>query len=185
MNYSLMTSIADPTRMDDAVADATGVLRNIRRLKAREPNDFEITKSNGMLEQLKEMTTELRVATIAIVMMTLLGAAIGLMNIMLVSVTERTKEIGVRKALGATQFNILFQFLMEAVVITLMGGFVGIILGILVGIGVAVWIKGVFVIPYFWIAFAIFVCLVVGTLSGLYPALKASRLDPIESLRYE
>jgi len=185
MNYSLMTSISDPTLMDDAVAEATGVLRNIRRIKAREPNDFEITKSNGMLEKLKDMTTELRVATLAIVMMTLLGAAIGLMNIMLVSVTERTREIGVRKALGATQFNILFQFLMEAVVITLLGGLVGIILGIIVGILVANWIEGEFVIPFNWIALAIFVCVVVGTMSGLYPALKASRLDPIESLRYE
>ncbi len=184
-SYSLMTSIADPTQMDDAIADATGVLRNIRRLKAREPNDFEITNSSGILETLKEMTTELRLATIAIVMMTLLGAAIGLMNIMLVSVTERTREIGVRKALGATQFNILFQFLMEAVVITLLGGLVGIILGVIVGIVVAHLIDGVFVVPFNWIALAIFVCLVVGTLSGLYPALKASRLDPIESLRYE
>lgn len=184
-NYSLMASIKDPTQMDNAVAEATGLMRNIRSLKATQENDFDIRKSDGILQTLKEITTELRIATIAIALMTLLGAAIGLMNIMLVSVTERTREIGVRKALGATQFNILFQFLMEAVVITILGGILGIILGILVGFGVAHAIKGEFIIPFNWMALGIFVCIVVGTLSGLYPALKASRLDPIESLRYE
>ncbi len=184
-NYSLLASIKDPTQMDNAVAEATGLMRNIRSLKATQENDFDIRKSDGILQTLKEITTELRIATIAIALMTLLGAAIGLMNIMLVSVTERTREIGVRKALGATQFNILFQFLMEAVVITILGGILGIILGILVGFGVAHAIKGEFIIPFNWMALGIFVCIVVGTLSGLYPALKASRLDPIESLRYE
>lgn len=184
-NYSLMASIKDPVQMDNAVAEATGLMRNIRSLKATQENDFDIRKSDGILQTLKEITTELRIATIAIALMTLLGAAIGLMNIMLVSVTERTREIGVRKALGATQFNILFQFLMEAVVITIMGGILGIILGILVGFGVAKAIDGEFIIPFNWMALGIFVCIVVGTLSGLYPALKASRLDPIESLRYE
>jgi len=184
-NYSLLASISDPTRMDDAVADATGTMRNIRRLKAKDKNDFEIRKSDGILETLKDMTTELRIATIAIALMTLLGAAIGLMNIMLVSVTERTREIGVRKALGATRFNILFQFLSEAVVITMLGGILGIILGVIIGYLVAYFFKGPFVVPYKWIALGIFVSLVVGTISGLYPALKASRLDPIDSLRYE
>jgi len=184
-NYSLMASITDPTRMESATAEATGIMRNIRRLKASQDNDFEIRKSDGILQTLKDITTELRLATIAIALMTLLGAAIGLMNIMLVSVTERTREIGVRKALGATRFNILFQFLMEAVVITILGGIVGIILGIAVGIIVARLIGGEFVMPYNWMALGIFVCIVVGSLSGLYPALKASALDPIESLRYE
>ena len=184
-NYSLMASIKDPTRMDNAVATATGSMRNIRKLKANQENDFEIRKSDGILQTLKEITTELRVATIAIAMMTLLGAAIGLMNIMLVSVTERTKEIGIRKALGATRFNVLFQFMVEAIIITLLGGILGIILGIIVGFLVATLIKGQFIIPFNWMALGIFVCLVVGTISGLYPALKASRLDPIESLRYE
>jgi putative ABC transport system permease protein len=123
--------------------------------------------------------------TIAIAMMTLLGAAIGLMNIMLVSVTERTKEIGVSKAIGAKRKNILTQFLTEAVVICQVGGAVGILMGILVGNLVSVLIKSRFVIPWNWILLAIFVCLIVGIISGLYPALKAARLDPIESLRYE
>lgn len=184
-NYSLMASIKDPTQMDNAVAEATGMMRNIRGLKATQENDFDIRKSDGILQTLKEITTELRVATIAIALITLLGAAIGLMNIMLVTVTERTREIGVRKALGATRSNILFQFLMEAIVITIMGGIVGIILGVMVGLGLAKGIGGQFVVPYLWMTVGIVVCIVVGTFSGLYPALKASRLDPIESLRYE
>ncbi len=184
-NYSLMAAIKDPTKMDNATAEATGLMRNVRKLKSTQENDFVIRKSDGILQTLKEITTELRLATIAIALMTLLGAAIGLMNIMLVSVTERTREIGVRKALGATNFNILFQFLIEAVVITIFGGIVGIILGVIVGLTVAHLIGGAFVMPYNWMALGIFVCIVVGSLSGLYPALKASKLDPIESLRYE
>ena len=184
-NYSIMTSIHNPNEIEDAVAHATGIMRNVRKLKATEANDFRIRKSDGILETLKEITTELRLATIAIALITLLGAAIGLMNIMLVSVTERTKEIGVRKALGATRFNIMLQFLVEAIVITLLGGILGIILGIGMGFGLAAVIKGQFIIPYNWMALGIFVCIVVGILSGLYPALKASRLDPIEALHYE
>jgi putative ABC transport system permease protein len=107
------------------------------------------------------------------------------MNIMLVSVTERTKEIGVRKALGATSNNILIQFLTEAIVICLLGGLVGILLGIGMGYGITLIIKGKFFIPWAWIMLGIIVCVIVGIVSGLYPALKAARLDPIESLRYE
>ena len=117
--------------------------------------------------------------------MTLLGAAIGLMNIMLVSVTERTREIGVRKALGATRRNVLLQFLIEAVVICQIGGILGIILGVIVGNIVAVITGGSFIVPWLWIGLALVVCTVVGLLSGLYPAMRAAALDPIESLRYE
>lgn len=184
-NYGIMAFVQNPNEIDDAVAHATGIMRNVRRLKATEDNDFEIRKSDGILQRLKEITTELRVGTIAIALMTLLGAAIGLMNIMLVSVTERTREIGVRKALGATRFNILFQFIVEAIVITILGGIVGIILGIILGFVVATLIDGRFIIPFNWMALGILVCIIVGVISGLYPALKASRLDPIESLRYE
>jgi len=184
-NYSIMASVQDPKAIEDAVSHATGTMRIVRNLKATEDNDFSIRKSDGILETLKEITTELRIGTIAIALMTLLGAAIGLMNIMLVSVTERTREIGVRKALGATRFNILFQFLIEAVVITILGGLLGIILGTLFGFGLALFIDGRFVFPLNWMLLGIFVCIVVGVISGLYPALKASRLDPIEALRYE
>lgn len=184
-SYTVTVAVKNSQDIGDAISNAIGVMRNVRKLKASEPNDFEVRKSDSILEQLKEMTSTLRLATIVIATLTLLGAAIGLMNIMLVSVTERTAEIGVRKALGATRSNILLQFITEAVVICILGGIVGIILGILIGLGVSAAANGQFVIPWNWMILGIIVCVVVGLISGIYPALKAARLDPIESLRYE
>ncbi len=184
-HYTITATIANPNEMDDAISYAIGRMRTVRGLRASEPNDFEIRKSDGVLQTLKEMTSTLRISTVVIAMLTLLGAAIGLMNIMLVTVTERTREIGVRKALGATSENILYQFMIEAIVICLLGGLVGIILGIGLGYAVTLIIKGSFIIPWNWMILGIIVCVVVGLVSGLYPALKASRMDPIESLRHE
>ena len=184
-NYNVTVAVNNSTDIDDTVSNAIGVMRNIRHLKAAQKNDFEIRKSDSILEKLKEMTSTLRLATIVIASLTLLGAAIGLMNIMLVSVTERTAEIGVRKALGATRSNVLIQFITEAIVICILGGLVGIVFGILIGFGVSAATEGIFVVPWRWMILGIIVCVVVGMVSGIYPALKASRLDPIESLRYE
>lgn len=184
-NFRLAVSVDNAIDLDRVIDQATGVLRIIRGLKASQENDFEFFKSDGIVEFLKENTVKLRAAAVAIGLMTLLGAAIGLMNIMLVSVTERTREIGIAKALGATRKNIIHQFLTEAMIICQLGGVLGILIGIPVGNIVTLIIGSEFIIPWLWILLGLFVCMVVGILSGLYPALKAANLDPVEALRYE
>jgi len=184
-NYDLVVSVHHAPDLEEAKSEATGLFRQIRGLRPGQEDDFEIFASDSLVAIFKENTTNLRLATIAIGLMTLLGAAIGLMNIMLVSVTERTREIGIYKALGATRQNILNQFLTEAVVICQMGGVAGIALGIVIGNVVTLLLGGTFLVPWAWMLLGFVLCMLVGIASGFYPALKAARLDPIEALRYE
>ena len=184
-DYGIAVAVNSASDMEAASDVAMGLMRQVRRLRVGEEDDFEIFKSDGLLDILKDNTVTLRSATIGIGLITLFGAAIGLMNIMLVSVTERTREIGISKALGATKRIILMQFLTEAVLICQMGGVVGIVLGILMGNLVSLLLGGQFLMPWAWIILGLITCFVVGIVAGLYPASRAANLDPIESLRYE
>jgi putative ABC transport system permease protein len=185
MTYNINVMPAEITNIDDAIGEATGLFRIIRQNKLYEENDFDISKSDQLLQMLNENTKNIKVAALIIGLITLLGAAIGLMNIMLVSVTERTREIGIRKSLGATRLNIRNQFLVESILIGQMGGILGIIFGILAGNLVTIFTESSFIIPWAWILIGISLCFGVALLSGIIPAIKAANLDPIESLRYE
>jgi putative ABC transport system permease protein len=185
VSYDLSVQVMDIKRLDDAINEATGLFRVIRKLKLNEDNNFFITKSDNIADTLVQTISMVRIFAFFIGFITLLGASVGLTNIMLVSVKERTREIGVRKALGATFIKIRNQFLWESVVITQIGGLLGIIAGLFLGNVVAHFISGSFVIPWLWIITGVILCILVGIFAGLGPAIKAARLDPIESLRYE
>ena len=169
----------------DYKAEAEQVMRGVRRLSPIDETDFRISSSESMMQNLTEVMGVITIVSACIGLITLLGAAVGLMNIMLVSVKERTREIGTRKALGASAKTIKEQFLFESVVISQIGCALGVFMGVVVGNIVALAMKASFIIPWVWILAAIAVCLVVGIASGYIPAVRASRLDPIEALRYE
>jgi putative ABC transport system permease protein len=185
MSYKIVVKANDSQLLESAISEATGLFRVIRRLTVHDESNFNINKSDNLSRILIESTGSVTLIASVIGLITLLGAAIGLMNIMLVTVAERTREVGIRKAMGANNKAIRNQFLFESIIIGQLGGIVGITLGIIIGNLMSVALNADFIIPWNWIILGVIVCLVVGLVSGLMPAIKASKLDPIDSLRYE
>jgi len=184
-SVTIATQAPSQELYNETVDRAITAMRMVRSLQAEEENDFELYSNDSLIAAFAQVADVVRAGALVISAIALLAASIGIMNIMLVSVTERTKEIGVRKSIGARSRSILTQFLIEAVVLSLAGGIAGIVLGVATGNALAVWLKAEVVFPWDWALIGLLTCSVIGVAAGLYPALKASRLDPIESLRYE
>ncbi len=185
MNYRIDIMPINPANLDILTGQAEAIFRVVRNLDPRDESDFNITKSDSIVELLLRNIKFITLAATIIGLVTLFGAAIGLMNIMLVSVRERTREIGVRKAIGAKPGTIRNQFLFESIMICQLGGICGIVLGILAGNVVSSLLNSSFVVPWLWVFVGIVLCFLVGVVSGYAPALKAAGIDPIEALRYE
>jgi putative ABC transport system permease protein len=188
LTFDITTSSTKVKNLDDFMEEARGVMRKVRMDPIGMDDSFSIDRSDSIAKSFENITSSLQLGGFVIGFITLLGAAIALMNIMMVSVTERTREIGIRKSLGATPGRILQQFLIEAIVICLLGGIGGIILAIPIGNLIAQGISSgnaSFIIPWLWMTVGIIICVLVGLFSGIYPAFKASKMDPVEALRYE
>ncbi|MFN8241724.1 MAG: ABC transporter permease [Bacteroidales bacterium] len=185
MTFSITVMPYNPVNLDVMTGEAESIFRRIRNLDPRDESDFNISKSDNIVNLLLKNIKFVTLAATLIGIITMFGAAVGLMNIMLVSVTERTREIGVRKAIGAKPVTIKYQFLLESILIGQMGGLFGIILGILIGNLVSTMLSSSFIIPWGWVIMGIVVCFLVGVISGYAPAVKAANIDPIEALRYE
>ncbi|WP_240619130.1 ABC transporter permease [Chitinophaga costaii] len=184
-SYQISIKVNDINQMDAAVGEATGLFRQIRHLDLNESDNFVINKSDDLAQMLYSSLASITFVAIFIGIITLVGSAIGLMNIMLVSVAERTREIGVSKALGATSKVVRRQFLYEAIIISVTGGALGALLGMIVGNVVSLLFHSSFIIPWMWIFIGVALCALVGLVSGVYPAMKAARLNPIVALHYE
>jgi len=185
INYAMSIMVEKENLLNEAVDNAGNIMRRIRKLNPVQESNFGVSRSDDLINRISEMTGVLSASAWIIGIITIFGSSIALMNIMLVSVTERTREIGVRKALGAKRSTIAFQFFIETLIIGQLGGLVGIIFGILIGYGISTAIDFSFVIPWGAIIAAFITTFIVAVVSGSYPALKASKLDPIEALRYE
>lgn len=185
MNFRISIMPQSPQLLDAAIGEAEATFRNIRGLKITDDTDFVVEKSDNLVNVLLDNIKYITLAATIIGFITLMGAAIGLMNILLVTVAERTREIGIHKAMGANSRSIKQQFLFESIVIGQLGGLLGIFLGILAGNGVSALIGSSFIIPWQWMVAGVVLCLIVSLASGVLPAIKASKLDPIDALRYE
>lgn len=183
LGYSI--SVIDMEHFEDVKEEIIFHLRLVREVPLTEENDFEVVSNTSLIDTFNQITGAIKVAALLISSIALLAAGIGIMNIMLVSVTERTREIGIRKSIGARKRDIRNQFLLEALVLTEIGALIGIILGVLAGNLVALSMKVSGVFPIQWAIIGVVVCSVIGVIFGTYPAVKAARLDPIEALRYE
>lgn len=184
-SINIMVKAASREVYEDCLEQSRAILRTARNVPPGAEDDFAYFSNDAIIEQFNDITSGFRLGVLLISSIALLAAGVGIMNIMLVSVTERTREIGIRKAIGAMKKDILSQFMIEAVMLSLMGGIIGVILGVMGGNGVSIWLEVPAVIPWDWAAIGLGVCSLVGLIFGVYPAVKAASLDPIEALRYE
>ena len=184
-SLTILVQAPDQATYDDTVEQVRGVLRTARKVEPGKEDDFEIFSNDSLIAQFGNFTRTVRIGVAVVSSIALLAAGIGIMNIMLVSVTERTREIGIRRAVGAKKRNIMTQFIMEAIVLCEVGGVVGVVLGIIGGNATAFFLKMPPAVPLDWAMLGLIICSLVGIIFGTYPAIKAANLDPIESLRYE
>jgi len=184
-SVNIMVTAPSNESYDDVIEAAIGHFRKIRKVPPGEPDDFSVFSNESMITQVNDITGPIKIGALAVSLVALIAAGIGIMNIMLVSVTERTKEIGIRKAIGARKSSIMIQFLIEAIILCVVGGLAGIAIGIAIGNFAGSLINAQMAIPYDWVIFGITMCVTVGLIFGTYPAYKAANLDPIEALRYE
>lgn len=184
-SVNITVTARDKESYNTVIEAAIGHFRKIRKIPAGEPDDFYVFSNESMITQVNDITGPIKIGALAVSLVALIAAGVGIMNIMLVSVTERTKEIGIRKAIGARKSSILIQFLIEAVILCVIGGIAGISLGIGIGNFAGSFLNAQMAIPYDWVLIGITMCITVGLIFGTYPAYKAANLDPIESLRFE
>lgn len=184
-SYVIAVKLADMNNMNTAMGEAESFFRGIRKINITDESNFALDKSDSVVEKAMNSLGFLTISATVIGLITLIGAAIGLMNIMLVSVAERTKEVGLVKAIGGKKSTVKMQFLLEAIIISILGAVFGILLGVIVGNAFSIVLGTGFVVPWNWVIYGIIICSAVGLLAGLYPAIKAGKLNPIDALRYE
>lgn len=184
-SVNIMVTAPSKESYEDVIEAAIGHFRKIRKVPPGEPDDFSIFSNESLITMVNDITGPIKIGALAVSLVALIAAGIGIMNIMLVSVTERTREIGIRKAIGAKKSSILVQFLIEAIILCVVGGIAGIVIGIGIGNFAGSFLNAQMAIPYDWVVLGITMCIIIGLIFGTYPAYKAANLDPIEALRYE